>query len=432
MSYRSAPRFKPFTITVDTTLPGSPSDTFILPLEQASPGNIRNYRFRVEWGDGTISRIQSWNSPDLTHVYPSDGIYEVKIYGLIDNIYFANTGDKSKIININQWGSVIWRDLGSSFYGCDNLTNYGATDVPILINTKINLVGVLEKKFINLGSMFSNSSFNSNINNWDVSNVSDTVNMFYNTTFNQPLSGWNVGNVTNMQSMFAGSFGSQTQFNQPIGNWNVSKVTNMSSMFEYSLFNQSIGNWNVSGVTNMAYMFNNATSFNQPLIGWNVGNVTDMTWMFLGATSFNQPLSGWNVSNVTNMQSMFYNTPFNQSIGNWNVSGVTDMSNMFAGLNFSPFTLHPFNQDLSNWNIGSVTNMSQMFSQNTGLTTTNYNRILTGWTGWDGVTATKPVQSNVTFSAGSAKYSTGFTNVVSARTYLDITKAWTITDGGGI
>jgi hypothetical protein len=69
---------------------------------------------------------------------------------------------------------------------------------------------------------------------------------------------------------------------------------------------------------------------------------------------------------------------------------------------------------------------------NSGLNTNNYNSLLTGWTGWIGGTATKPISSNVIFDVGSTKYSTGFTDVVSARTYLDITKAWTITDGGGI
>ena len=69
---------------------------------------------------------------------------------------------------------------------------------------------------------------------------------------------------------------------------------------------------------------------------------------------------------------------------------------------------------------------------NSNLSTSNYDSILTGWTGWIGGVPTKSVQNNVNFSVGATKYSSGNTDVVSARTYLDITKAWTITDGGGI
>ncbi len=50
-----------------------------------------------------------------------------------------------------------------------------------------------------------------------------------------------------MQYMF-----SSTTFNQDIGDWDVSQVTNMSYMFDSAdSFNQDIGNWDVSQVTNM-------------------------------------------------------------------------------------------------------------------------------------------------------------------------------------
>ena len=40
-------------------------------------------------------------------------------------------------------------------------------------------------------------AFNSYINNWNVSSVTNINYMFYNaTSFNQPLDNWNVGNVS--------------------------------------------------------------------------------------------------------------------------------------------------------------------------------------------------------------------------------------------
>ena len=56
-----------------------------------------------------------------------------------------------------------------------------------------------------------------------------------------------------------------------INNWDVSNVTNMEEMFdEASSFNQPINKWDVSKVTNMSFMFAGASSFNQPLNNWNV------------------------------------------------------------------------------------------------------------------------------------------------------------------
>ena len=134
------------------------------------------------------------------------------------------------------------------------------------------------------------------INNWDVSNVTDMSIMFSSeeaTFFNQPLNKWNVSKVTNMSYMFGGA----TSFNQPLDNWNVSNVTNMGGMFyNAESFNQPLNKWNLSKVTNMGYMFRDAWSFNQPLNDWDVSNVTSMNEMFCCAYSFNQPLNRWKKS----------------------------------------------------------------------------------------------------------------------------------------
>ena len=143
--------------------------------------------------------------------------------------------------------------------------------------------------------------------------------------FNSDISNWDTTNVINMQIMF----GFATAFNQPIGSWNVSNVTAMSAMFALAeSFNQPIGSWNVSNVDGMSYMFYMCTSFNQPIGSWNVSNVTSMISMFYGCTYFNQSISGWNTSSVTEMDSMFSGaSSFNNGVLlgddsplNWNVS----------------------------------------------------------------------------------------------------------------
>ena len=114
------------------------------------------------------------------------------------------------------------------------------------------------------------------------------------------INNWDVSKVTDMSHMFKDSF------NQPLNKWNVSKVTNMRGMFwTCRSFNPPLNNWNVSNVTTMGLMFQDATSFNQPLNNWNVSNVTDMMLMFTRARSFNRPLNNWNVSKVETMFAMF-------------------------------------------------------------------------------------------------------------------------------
>ena len=85
----------------------------------------------------------------------------------------------------------------------------------------------------------------------------------------------------------------------------VSKITNMSSLFEGTDFNGDISMWDVSNVTDMSYMFYGCYTFNQNISDWNVLNVTNMSYMFYGFKSFNQDISNWDVSKVSNMVGIF-------------------------------------------------------------------------------------------------------------------------------
>ncbi len=273
----------------------SPSESITLPYSATAV-----YDGIINWGDGNTS-VNSY--ANRTHTYTTAGNYTVTITGAINGFAFNNTGDRTKIREVSQWGPLKLGNTGV-FYGCSNLVLTGVTDTP-------NLVGVtsLDSLFYNCTS----ATTINNINSWDVSSVTNMSNAFRGSKFNQNISSWDVSNVTNMLGLFFG-----TIFNQPLSGWNVSNVNNMVGMFfNNTVFNQPIGNWNVSGVTDMGLMFYN--------------------------TSFNQPLSGWNVSNVTDMQFMFYTSSFNQDIGNCNISGVTDFTNFMFGK--TPATFSTTNLD---------------------------------------------------------------------------------------
>ena len=259
--------------------------------------------------------------------------------------------------------------------GFVNGVEYEVVDRNLLLqrrDERADLTTLCVSQVTDMSQLFSGTSFNQPIGNWDVSAVTNMTHMFAQSAFNQPLEHWNVHNVTTMTSMFA-----ETPFNQPIGDWDVSNVRNMAGMFYSTPFNQPIGNWNVKNVTSMRSMFFLARDFNQPLGDWDVRNVRSMDRMFL-STQFNQPIGDWDVSSLQWMDAMFTRSPFNQPIGNWNVSKVESMRLVFAESAFnqplnqwdvsmvlnmgSMFRSSPFNQPIGNWDVSKVYDMARMFA----------------------------------------------------------------------
>jgi surface protein len=307
----------------------------------ADSSNNQNYQF---WD---VSNVTDTSFTDMFKNTPfeTNNLIGTKWETGVDKTFFRKLELRNKDL-INYEGTIQWavNEYISGYFSSrnENVVKYGYIE------------DWDTSKVTDMYQLFSNISFNANISNWDVGNVTIMSSMFsHNTVFNQDISGWDVRNVRNMSNMFYGA----TAFDQPLNDWDVSNVTDMNYMFYGATsFDQPLNDWDVGNVTVMNYMFKNATSFNQPLNNWNVEKVTNMISMFEGATSFNSPIDGWKLYNCINIKLLFSGaTAFNQPLNNWDVSNVEIMAGIFKGA-------ISFNQPLNNWDVRNVRNMSFMFN----------------------------------------------------------------------
>jgi len=203
-----------FILTIQTDNPGSSSDTeFIIPTIGGG------YDYNVDCNDDGIDEFVA-QAGDVTCDYSllgGAGTYRVRIE---DNtgagtgfprIFFNFSGDREKIIGINQWGTGQWNSMNSAFRGCSNLNDAGgaATDTPDLSSVT------------DMSSMFAvASAFNQDISSWDTSSVTDMGNMFRNANaFNQNLGAWDVTSLLEAVNMFANIALSAANYDSLLNGW---------------------------------------------------------------------------------------------------------------------------------------------------------------------------------------------------------------------
>jgi surface protein len=234
---------------------GSPATEFIMLIKTDNSGTTADnqfaiptagtgYNYDVDWGDGTTS---TGLTAGTTHTFPSAGNYVVKISGDFPRIYFNLGGDRLKLLEVQNWGNIVWgSDFRNAFAGCSNM-NITATDSPDISNTM----------FIS-AFLFNCTSLDADLGNWDVSNCTNMAAMFQGATIyqGQGLENWDVSNVTNMSSMFRLS-----NFDNNIGNWQLnSALPTMDSIFRSGSF-PSPANYTDTIVGWANYVFTNGAPF---------------------------------------------------------------------------------------------------------------------------------------------------------------------------
>jgi len=238
-----------FKMTVDTTQPGSASDTFVLPLQNGATS------MTVYWGDGNSDVITTYNQSELTHVYASSGTYQISLDGSFSGIRFGGGGDRLKLSSIDNWGTNQWGTMQFAFYLCSNMVGT-YTDSP-----DTSLVADM------YGAFRGCSSFNSPLT-FDCSNVTTMAFMFFGcSSFNSDVTFTNTSNVLSMNAMFR----TATVFNKPL-NFDTSNVTDMTNMLRTTAFDQDISSFNISSLTSATQMLDasafSTTNYDLLLVAW--------------------------------------------------------------------------------------------------------------------------------------------------------------------
>jgi len=380
-----------FVIQVKTDNPGSSSDAqFTIPTTGVG------YSYGVDCDNNGSSEARGVTG-DYTCNYAMAGTYTIRIHhNLLDGsgfprIYFNDSGDKLKIVSLDQWGTGHWTSMRQAFFGTENMLT-PAVDSPNLTQVQDltnmfasatlanpNTSGWNTSSIESMYHMFGNAtSANPDTSSWDTSSVNNMGYIFYNAVAASPdtsnwitssvhlmhgmfrgaiianpdTSNWNTSNVIWMQELFYGA----TIANPNTSNWDVSSVTSMGRMFmDARAANPDTSSWDTSSVKYMNYMFTNAIVANPDTSNWDTSSVIYLSWMFNGALMATPDTSDWNTMNVIDMNSMFFNAIVaNPNTSGWNTSKVTTMKNMF-------FNAASANPNTSNWDTSQVTDMRGMF-----------------------------------------------------------------------
>jgi len=389
------------------------------------------YNYDVDWENDGIFDTIGVTGP-ITHDYGVQDTVMVAIRGTFPRIYFNNSGDKEKIISIDDWGNISWSSMENAFYGCANLTTNSGS-IPDL-STVTNLSNMLSGA----------SSFNIDLGQWDVTNVTNMNGMLDNSglefmNYDNTLISWknqNVSNITLGAANLSYCYGKEARdtlinnrnwvitgdsHNCPpepfVSNWDTNNngSSNNSSItiptftgetYNYDIDWENDGIFDTIGVTGAIthdygtsdvysvairgtfprIYFNNSGDKDKiiNIISWGNGTWASMENAFYGCSnlSLENPLSP-NLSTVSSLKNMFSgDTILNQYLGDWDISNVTDMTGML---------------------------------DNTGMDLMNYDSTLIKW-------EQQNVKYNVTFGVSGLEYCDSY----AARYNLIHTKNWTI------
>ena len=167
-------------------------------------------------------------------------------------------------------------------------------------------------------------------------------------------------------------FDGATAFNSDLSDWDVSNVTNMRNMFDSATsFDQDLSSWNVSNVTNMTNMFNGVTlstaNYDALLVGWNNltlqsgisfhGGDSICTQGSIAETARSNMISsdGWVITDggCKLTQTITFTNPGNKTVGDTFTLGATADSGLSVSYTSSVCTVSASTGDVTLVTVGN-------------------------------------------------------------------------------
>ena len=141
----------------------------------------------MDWGDGTVTTHTS--SSSVSRSYESDGTYTITLTGDFGGLSGFDS-NRTRLRRIVKWGSYEFQSMSNAFRTISNLQIATDAGAPIFSSSGVNCTNLF----------FNASSFNSDLSQWDVSNITAVTSMFRSTAlstanFNATLIGWSTQSV---------------------------------------------------------------------------------------------------------------------------------------------------------------------------------------------------------------------------------------------
>ncbi len=328
-------------------------NAFIITVKSDNPGPSTNKQFTIPtFGSGYNYNVDCNNdgifeatnkASDFTcdfSAFGGAGTYDVSIIGDLANfagfprIYFNNSGDRLKILDIKQWGANPWASMQAAFSGASNMS-VSATDVPNLSNVS------------SMALMFNAAYMaNPDTSAWDTSNVTNMNVMFQNATSANPdVSNWDTSNVTLMAFMFAGA----SSANPNLSHWDISSAGDMTNM---------LGGSAISTINYDAMLINFNSTIPTPTTNINLNNVPTSRCSQAAQSAYTNLILtyGW----MINDQGICASTdPANDFVIEVDTTIVGSTTNLQFNIHTNAFLTYNYNVDCDAVNAGTNTATAQ-------------------------------------------------------------------------
>ena len=212
-------------------------ETITLPLyekqekdeERGEKETYFNYDFTVDYGDGTIQKVTSFNDENRIHTYANAGTYEVSISGLCEGWSFYNiTNNRENIVGFKQWGVIKAKHI--DFASCTNLTG----KIPIPTTNSFNEMDSLRVLFYGCTNLTCKIPSNLFKNGSHIVTLRNVFN-FCGVTGNIPANLFeNCKNVENMAYILAGAPNLNGEIPEKLLKNNI-KLVNASGIFSETI-----------------------------------------------------------------------------------------------------------------------------------------------------------------------------------------------------